>query len=192
MGPAPVTSTSSPRTGKASAVWTALPSGSKMAATSMGDAGGVTPDVGHGQDDVFGEGAGAVDADALGVGAEMAAAGEAVAAASADDVAFAADELAGLKSVTLEPTATISPTNSWPMTRGTGDGRLRPGVPVVDVEVGAADAGLEDANLDVVDADLGLGDVFEPETFFGARLDQGFHWLLLSYFVWVGGRGRRI
>ena len=34
MGPAPVTSTSSPRTGNASAVWTALPNGSKIAATS--------------------------------------------------------------------------------------------------------------------------------------------------------------
>ena len=35
-GPAPHTSTSSPRTGKARAVWTAFPSGSKMAATSRG------------------------------------------------------------------------------------------------------------------------------------------------------------
>ena len=34
IGPAPETSTSSPSTGKASAVWTALPRGSKMAATS--------------------------------------------------------------------------------------------------------------------------------------------------------------
>ena len=34
IGPAPLTSTSSPRTGKASAVWTALPNGSKIAATS--------------------------------------------------------------------------------------------------------------------------------------------------------------
>ena len=84
------------------------------------DAGGVPPDVGHGQDDELGEGAVAIDADADGVGAEMAAAGEAVAAASADDVAFAGDDVAGEKSATLEPTSTISPTNSWPMMRGTG------------------------------------------------------------------------
>ena len=61
--------------------------------------GAVPPDVGHGQGDELGEGAGAVDADALGVGAEVAAAGEAVAAAAADHVAFAADDVAGMKVV---------------------------------------------------------------------------------------------
>ena len=45
---------------------------------------------------IFGEGAGAVDADALGVRAEVAAAGEAVAAAVADDVALAGNQFAGL------------------------------------------------------------------------------------------------
>ena len=34
IGPAPEISTSSPRVGNASAVWTALPNGSKIAATS--------------------------------------------------------------------------------------------------------------------------------------------------------------
>ena len=34
---------------------------------------------------------------------------------------------------------------------------------------------LEDADEDVVDAGFGFGDVLEPETFFGARLDQCFH-----------------
>ena len=57
---------------------------------------------------------------------------------------------------------------------GDGDGLLRPGVPLVDVEVGAADAGVEDADFDVVDADVGLGDVFEPEAGFGVRLTRAF------------------
>ena len=40
---------------------------------------------------------------------------------SADDVAFAADDLARDESrLTFEPTSTISPTNSCPMTIGTG------------------------------------------------------------------------
>ena len=79
---------------KVSAVCTALPSGSKIAATS-----GSTPSrwcqtLVIGSDDVLGEGARPVDADATGVGAEMAPAGQAVAAAAADDVALAADEVA--------------------------------------------------------------------------------------------------
>ena len=48
------------------------------------------------------------------------------------------------------------------------DGGAGPGVPLVDVQVGAADAGVEDANLYVVDAHLGLGNIFEPEAAFFA------------------------
>jgi hypothetical protein len=48
------------------------------------------------------------------------------------------------------------------------DGGFGPGVPVVDVEVGAADAGVENADLDVVDAHLGLGYVLKPEAAFVA------------------------
>ncbi len=61
------------------------------------DARVVVPDVGHRQRDVLGEGAGTVDADALGVLAQMAAAGQAIAAAAADDVPLAADDLAGME-----------------------------------------------------------------------------------------------
>ena len=141
------------------------------------DVGGVTPDVGHGKDDVFGEGPGAVDADSAGEGAEMAAAGEAVATASADDVAFAGDEVAGFEVVDVGADLGDFADEFVADDEGDGDGFLRPGVPVVDVEVGAADAGLEDADFDVVDAGFGFGDVLEPETFFGVRLDQGFHFV---------------
>ena len=41
MGPAPVTSTSSPTQSKLSAVWTALPKGSKIAAISSGMSSGI-------------------------------------------------------------------------------------------------------------------------------------------------------
>ena len=40
---------------------------------------------------------------------------------------------------------------------------LRPVVPFVDVQIGAADAGAVDADQDVVDADLRFGNVFEPQ-----------------------------
>ena len=54
------------------------------------DARPVVPDVGHRQGDQLGERARAVHADALGVRAQVPAAGHAVAAAAADDVALAA------------------------------------------------------------------------------------------------------
>jgi hypothetical protein len=78
------------------------------------------PDVRHRHADVFGEGPGAVHADADGVFAKMPAAGEAVAAAPADDVALGADDLARMEVVHVRADATISPTNSCPTTIGTG------------------------------------------------------------------------
>ena len=58
------------------------------------DARRVLPDVRHRQRDALGERAGAVDADALGVGAEVPAARHAVAAAAAHEVPLAADDVA--------------------------------------------------------------------------------------------------
>src|SRR5262245_8426983 len=53
----------------------------------------VHPDIGHWQREIFREGAGAIDADALRVLAEMTPAGKAVSAAAAHDVAFAANNV---------------------------------------------------------------------------------------------------
>ena len=54
--------------------------------------------------------------------------------------------------------------------------RLRgPGVPGVDVQVGTADSCLTHADEDIVDPDLGLRHILQPETRLGLRLDQGFH-----------------
>ena len=69
----------------------------------------------------------------------------------------------GWKSLTLEPTATISPTNSWPTTIGTGIVCCAQASQLVDVHVGAADAGAVHPDQDVVDAVLRLGDVLQPE-----------------------------
>jgi hypothetical protein len=50
----------------------------------------------------------------------MTPAGHAVATEAADDVALAADNVPVLEILTFEPISTISPTNSWPTTIGTG------------------------------------------------------------------------
>ena len=63
------------------------------------DAGPVVPDVRHRQHDVLGEGAVAPDAEPDRVGAQVAPPGQAVAAPAADDVALAADEVAGMEVV---------------------------------------------------------------------------------------------
>ena len=123
----------------------------------------MVPDVGHRDRDVLGEGAGAVDADAAGVGAEVAAAGHAVATAPADDVALAADQVAYLEVVDVGADLDDLADELVADHQRHRDRRLRPGVPGVDMEVGAADAGLLDPDQDVVDADRGLGNVAQGE-----------------------------
>ena len=133
------------------------------------------PDVGHGQDDVLGERARAVDADALGIRTEMPPTGQAVAAEPAHDVALAADDQSGLEvdhvGADLDDLAHELVADH----QGHGNGLGRPRVPVVDVQVGAADPRPMDADEHVVDAGLGLGDVGEPQPAFGPALHQRFH-----------------
>ena len=150
------------------------------------DAGGVMPDVRHGQDDELREGAVARNTDAAGVGAEMAASGEAVAAASADDVTFAADELAGRDIEHIGADRDDFANELMADDQADGDGLRGPGVPVEDVEIGSADAGEEDADFDVVDAHFGLGNVLEPKPRSGFRLDQ-----CLQYVAFPGWTGER-
>jgi hypothetical protein len=55
------------------------------------------------------------------------------------------------------------------------DGLARPIVPLVDVHVGAANARAVHADQDVVDADAGLVDVFQPEAGLVFAFDECFH-----------------
>src|SRR5205823_4067613 len=91
--------------------------------------------------DVHGEGAVALDTDPDRVGTEMAAAGHAVATAAADDVALGADQLSLVQVLdTLAPAGDLAD-ELVPDHQRRLDGRLRPLVPALDVEVGPADPG---------------------------------------------------
>ena len=98
-------------------------------------------------------------------------AGHAVPAAAADHVPSPLTRSPGSKPLTFDPTSTTSPTNSCPITSGTGIVRCAH-VPQVDVDVGAADAGGADADQDVVDPDLRLRHLLEPQPRLGAALGR--------------------
>ena len=97
IGPAPVISTSSPTRSKASAVWTALPSGSRMAPSSSSTSSGSGTMLKAGMRTIFGEGAGNVDADAARLAGRVKAPAARGAAVHADDMALAGDALADLR-----------------------------------------------------------------------------------------------
>jgi hypothetical protein len=104
----------------------------------------------------LGERAFAIDAHSHGVAAQVAATGAAVAAEPAGDVAFAGDAVTDLEAAhfltDLDNLADVFVAD----VHRHGDRLLRPLVPLPDVDVGAADRSLLDADHDVVVADLRL------------------------------------
>ena len=135
----------------------------------------VFPDIHHRQDDIFRERAGAIHSHALRVRAKVTPPGEAIAAAPANDMPFPADQISGMKVRDVR-----SDLDNFAGKFVADDERhancgLRPVIPIVDMQVGAANAGGQHANLDVVDAGFGLGNIFEPQSAFGAAFDEGFH-----------------
>ena len=68
------------------------------------------------------------------------------------------------------------------------DRLLRPLVPLVNVQIGAAEAGFLHADEHIVQIDFGLRHVFEPETRAGFTFDEGFHDRGRIKQGWVAGK----
>src|SRR5690606_11882398 len=133
------------------------------------------PQVGGRHDDVFGERAIAVHADADRVRAQVRAAAAAVAAMAADDVALGrnalAEPVAGYARAQFLDPADELVTDHQART----DRALAPLVPQVDVQVGAADGGLLDLDQHLVGARLRNRYLFHPDAPGGFALDQRLH-----------------
>src|SRR4029077_8892595 len=101
--------------------------------------------------------------------------GKAIAALAACDVAFGADDLAGIHGgdvlAKLDHLADelVADDESW------FDAVLRPLVPRVDVEVRAANTRAQHADENLTGTGLGLGHVLQPQPGLGLRLDQRLH-----------------
>src|SRR5581483_5853009 len=120
------------------------------------------PDVRHWQNNIFGKRPRAVHTQALTVRTKMAPPSEAVAAAAAGYVAFTADQFAGMKIGDVRADRNDLADEFMADNHGHWNGRLGPRVPVINVEIGAANAGEQHADFDVINADLRLGHIFEP------------------------------
>src|SRR5262249_28937495 len=118
--------------------------------------------------------------DALGVLAEVSPAGQAIPATAADDVPLAADDLADVEILDVRADLDDLADERVAHDHRHGDRPLRPGVPRLDVHVGAADPRAQDLDQDVVDPDPRDRHLIQPKTRFGLLLHQGQHRLHLE------------
>jgi hypothetical protein len=92
----------------------------------------------------------------------MPAAGQAIPAAPADYVPFSADQFSNPEIGNVRTDRGDLTHKFVPDDQRHGNGFLRPIIPLVDMEIGAADPGEQHANLDIVNADFRLGHILEP------------------------------
>ncbi len=135
----------------------------------------VPPDIGHGQRDQFGKGPCAVHPHTLRRSAEMPPSGQAVAAAPADHMPLATDDIAGEKVVDIRPDCDDLAHKLMPHRHGHWNRLLRPLIPLVDVNIGAADPRFLHAHQYIVDAHLRLWNLFQPQAPLRLALDQRLH-----------------
>mmetsp|Transcript_85169 Transcript_85169/g.244467 ORF Transcript_85169/g.244467 Transcript_85169/m.244467 type:complete len:357 (-) Transcript_85169:188-1258(-) len=132
-------------------------------------------DILGGKAEVFCEGTGPINTDTGGRPAQVPPAGAAIAAHSARDVTFANDAGTQLQAphlgAELLDHTTVLVANDH---RGR-DGALRPVVPLVDVDVGAADGRLLDLDQHVIRANRGLRHVHEGQALTAVLLHERLH-----------------
>jgi hypothetical protein len=102
-------------------------------------------------------------------------AGPAVAATTAHDVAFSRDDIPWGEISDIRTDFDDSSDKFVPDDHRHGDRFLGPGVPVVDMQVGAADPGLFDFDQAIADSELRKGDVLEFESQAAVVFDESFH-----------------
>lgn len=135
----------------------------------------VTPDIGHGKADVLGKSAGTVYPNAFCMGAKMAASRQAITATAAYYVPFAAHHFAGMKIVDIRTDGDDFAYKLVANGHRNRNGGLSPIVPLINMKVGTADAGVRYADEGIVDADLRFGYIFEREAGRALRLHQSLH-----------------
>src|SRR5687768_11503360 len=133
-----------------------------------------------GKPQVFGEGAGHVDADTLGLRVEMKMASPRHAALHADKMAFAGDTVTDLDGPDVSADLFDHTAEFVAHDHRNRDGLLRPLIPVPDVNIGAADAGFFYLDQYLVGTENGNGLIahFQPRRRLG--LHQSTHHDLLK------------
>ncbi len=137
----------------------------------------MTPDVGHGQRDVFRECAWPVDAYAFSVRAKMTPARQAIPATAASHVPFPAHDVPGIKICDVRAHLHNFAHKLVPDHHRDIYGFLRPVVPLINVQIRAADSRAMHTNEHVIDPNFWRFHVLEPKPGFFFAFYECFHFL---------------
>src|SRR5258708_15857680 len=135
----------------------------------------MSPDLPGRQRDELGERALMVDSDSLRASALDPPPGNAVAALAADQVPLAADQVTDGEVGDLRPERDDLADELVPDDQRRAHVGLRPAVPLEDVQIGAANAGVQHPDEHVVPADAWNGDILGLQARLAADLDQSLH-----------------
>lgn len=135
----------------------------------------VMPDIRHGKADVLGEASRTIHADAAGMGTQVTPARETVAAPSANYVTFSADKLARKEVRHIRSDCRDFANKLMADHHGNRDSFARPGIPLVNVHVGAADGGAPNPNQNIVNPNLRDGNLSEGQPRLRTALHKGLH-----------------
>lgn len=135
----------------------------------------VLPDVCVRHGDELGESAVGVHADAARFYAQSTLARHTVSAASADEMAFNADDVADCEIDDVRADINEFADEFVADGRRNFDRALRPCVPIVNMQVGSADAAAFDTDHYIINAHFGHGNIFYPKTGFGLAFNYCFH-----------------
>src|SRR5207249_1037620 len=104
----------------------------------------------------------------------------AIPASSTSHMTFATHQLAGMKVGHIGPNCNDFADEFVPNDHGHRDCVFGPLIPVVNVHIGAANSCHQDADLHIINTDLRLRHLFEPQTAGSFSFDESFHRSIFS------------
>jgi hypothetical protein len=133
------------------------------------------PDIRHGQRQIFGESSRPIHSHSFGISAQMSPARETVTTSTTNNMTLATDHLPWKKIFNIRPDFNNLTDELMTYHHRHGDGFARPIVPIINVQIRAANTGAIDANQDVVEPDNRFWNILEPKPGLCLFLNKCFH-----------------
>jgi hypothetical protein len=135
----------------------------------------MAPYIRHGQGDEFREASRAIHADSGRMGAEVTPSRHTVPAPAAHNMTLSRDQFARMEVIHVGTDGDDFADKLMTDNHGNRNRAARPCVPVVNVDIGAADSRSKNANQDIIDSNGRFGTILQPQSLLRVCFDESFH-----------------